>query len=130
MIEDFFLQTLNEMDVEDVWVQQDFAKAHISHVSMTPPLLEIPYEQHSQAISNIIVDMMERFEPNFRIRSTQCIGNNGRLISYLKLREVDIVQRNKCTSVLPFLLLNFEISKLLYPTLYFIAFRFWSIFSS
>ena len=35
MIQEFFLPTFNEMDVLDVWFQQDGATEHTAHVSMT-----------------------------------------------------------------------------------------------
>lgn len=35
MIQEFFLPTLNEMDVGDVWFQQDGATAHTARISMT-----------------------------------------------------------------------------------------------
>ena len=35
MIQEFCLPTLNEMEVGDVWFQQDGATAHTAHVSMT-----------------------------------------------------------------------------------------------
>ena len=65
MIEEFFLPSLEEMDIGGVWFQQD--GLHYQH---TP------------------IDMRERAERNFKNRLGQCIHNEGRHLSDVIFKTV------------------------------------------
>ena len=62
MIQEFFLPTLNEMDMGDVWVKQDIATTHKTHMSdcFAATLPRMPHVLEGQSA---LASMVALFSP-------------------------------------------------------------------
>ena len=89
MIPDFFLAALDEMDLADVWFQQDGATAHTARIFFLWGYLKSKVyngrprtlEALRNNIAEIPVGMLRKVHDTFRKRLNQCVQSEGAHLS-------------------------------------------------